>query len=225
MIRVVRWFSLVLLAVNATACAQLSGCDTVPPDPKLVVPDSFVVALETSRGRVDVMARKDWAPIGVARFYELVRAGYYDEARFFRVIQNFVAQFGLVADPKLSDTWQARCLADEPVKHSNVRGTMTYARVGPETRSVQLFINLKSNPSLDTDSGIGFPPIAEVVSGMEVVDSLYSGYGDAAPRSGSQYRLEGPNQDSIFAQGNAYLARGWPKLDYIKTARVVRAWP
>jgi peptidyl-prolyl cis-trans isomerase A (cyclophilin A) len=188
------------------------------------VPDSFLVAFETSRGRFDVMARKHWAPIGVDRLYTLVRARYYDDARFFRVVKDFVAQFGLAADPKLTAAWKLRCIADEPVKHTNSRGTIAYARGGPGTRSVQLFVNLKDNPKLDSLNGFGFPPIAEVVSGMAVVDSLYSGYGEAAPRSGSQPGREGPSQDSIAKQGNAYLVSGWPKLDYIKTARVVKEW-
>ena len=190
----------------------------------VAVPDSFLVAFETSRGRFDVMARKNWAPIGVDRLYTLVRARYYDDARFFRVVKDFVAQFGLAADPKLTAAWKLRCIADEPVKHTNSRGTIAYARGGPGTRSVQLFVNLKDNPKLDSLNGLGFPPIAEVVSGMAVVDSLYSGYGEAAPRSGSQPGREGPAQDSIAKQGNPYLVSGWPKLDYITTARVVKEW-
>jgi len=215
--------SLGMLAVTAS-CASLSfGCKAETPDVK-AVPDSFVVAFETSRGRFDVMAHKAWAPLGVARLYTLIGNHYYDGARFFRVVKDFVAQFGISGDPKANDAWHARCLADEPVKHSNTRGTVAYARGDPNTRSVQLFINLRDNPKLDSLSGFGFPPIGDVVSGMQVVDSLYSGYGEAAPRSGSQFGMEGPSQDSIMAQGNAYLERGWPKLDYIKTARVVQQW-
>lgn len=200
------------------------GCKQEGPNPNVAVPDSFVVAFETSKGRFDMMARKHWSPAGVDRFYTLVRSRYYDDVRFFRVVKNFVAQFGISGDPKVNDAWESRCIADEPVKHTNSRGTVAYARGGPGTRSVQLFINLKDNSRLDSLSGFGFPPIGEIVSGMSVVDSLYSGYGEAAPKSGSQFGREGPNQDSIMAKGNAYLARGWPKLDYIKTARVVREW-
>lgn len=200
------------------------GCRQERPDPSVAVPDSFLVAFETSRGRFDVMARKDWAPIGVDRFYTLVKSRYYDDVRFFRVVKNFVAQFGLSGDPKLNDAWRVRCIADEPVKHTNSRGTIAYARGGPGTRSVQIFVNLRDNARLDTLAGFGFPPIAEVVSGMDVVDSLYSGYGEGAPRSGPQPGREGPNQDSISRQGNTYLQRGWPKLDYVKTARVVQEW-
>lgn len=190
----------------------------------VAVPDSFVVRFETSRGPVDVMARKNWAPNGVDRLYTLVQSRYYDDARFFRVVKGFVAQFGLAAEPSKTAAWRVRAIADEPVKHSNTRGTIAYARGGPGTRSMQLFFNLVTNARLDTANTFGFPPIGEVIAGMTNVDSLYSGYGNAAPRSGPTATASGPQQDSISRQGNAYLARGWPKLDYIKTARVVREW-
>ncbi|HEX8945029.1 MAG TPA: peptidylprolyl isomerase [Gemmatimonadaceae bacterium] len=219
---------LVLVAaatVGVSSCAALqSGCTPEGLSQNVAVPDSFIVAFETSRGRFDVMARKNWAPIGVDRLYTLVVARHYDNARFFRVVKDFVAQFGLSGDPKIDNAWKIRCIADEPVKHTNSRGTIAYARGGPGTRSVQLYINLRDNPKLDSLSGFGFPPIAEVVNGMAVVDSLYSGYGDGAARSGPQPGREGPSQDSIMTEGNAYLARGWPKLDYVKTARVVKEW-
>jgi peptidyl-prolyl cis-trans isomerase A (cyclophilin A) len=215
----------------AAAILALSSCASGPLGRKaegssqnVAVPDSFVVAFETTRGRVDVMARKNWAPVGVDRLYTLVRVRHYDNARFFRVVKDFVAQFGLSGDPKIDDAWRIRRIADEPVHHTNSRGTIAYARGGPGTRTVQLYINLRDNPKLDTLGGFGFPPIAEVVAGMAVVDSLYSGYGDGAARTGPQPGRQGPSQDSISTQGNAYLLRGWPKLDYIKTARVVREW-
>lgn len=222
---------LLVLAIGAAAvlwsssCASLSfQCRPEGLDPNVAVPDSFLVHFETSKGPFDVVARKDWAPIGVQRLYQTLGAHYYDDARFFRVIRNYVAQFGLSGDPTRTAEWRKRCMADEPVKHSNTRGTLAYARGGPNTRSVQLFINFKDNTKLDTLGGFGFPPIGEVVKGMENVDSLYSDYGDAAPRSGSQYGREGPSQDSISAKGNEYLNRGWPKLDYVKTARIVQEW-
>ncbi|MDB4878535.1 MAG: peptidyl-prolyl cis-trans isomerase cyclophilin type [Gemmatimonadetes bacterium] len=226
MARARRLILIAVAAVSATSClpAALRGCKQEAPNPNTAVPDSFVVAFETTRGRFDVMARKQWAPIGTDRFYTLVRAKHYDDARFFRVVKDFVAQFGLSGDPAVNDAWRVRCIADEPVKHSNTRGTIAYARGGPGTRSVQLFVNLKDNPKLDTLSGFGFPPIAEVVAGMPVVDSLYSGYGESSARSGPQPGREGPSQDTINTKGNAYLKAGWPKLDYIKTARVVQEW-
>lgn len=216
---------LVAASLAASSCIPLPGaCRQEKPDPNVAVPDSFVVRFETSKGPFDVMARKNWAPIGVDRFYQVVKSGYYDGDRFFRVVKNFVAQFGISGDPKKNEAWRVRCIADEPVRHTNARGTIAYARGGPGTRSVQLYVNLKDNPKLDTLSGFGFPPIAEVTSGMDVVDSLYNGYGEAAPKSGSYFGHEGPSQDSIMKEGNSYLVRGWPQLDYIKTARVVREW-
>ncbi len=214
---------LVTLAIGVTAttsaCLVHRGRSQTALD--AVVPDSFVVRFETSRGAFDVMARKAWAPNGVDHFYTLVRDNYYDDARFFRVVKDFVAQFGLAADPRVTAAWRIRAIADEPVHHTNARGTLSYARGGPGTRSTQLYINLKDNARLDTLNGFGFPPIAEVIAGMQVVDSLYSGYGEAARPGG---RGQGPSQDSIGRQGNAYLTRGFPKLDYVKTARVTREW-
>ena len=218
-----RWLLVAAAAVGLAACFPRLRRTPSEADLAAPGPDSFVVALETSRGRVDVLARRVWAPLGTDRFYHLVRRRYYDDARFFRVVKDFVAQFGLAADPTVTQTWRSRRLADEPVMHTNARGTLAYARGGPGTRTTQLFINLRDNARLDTLSGFGFPPFAQVISGMGAVDSIYSGYGDA-PRGTPQPGREGPSQDSITAQGNAYLARGWPKLDYIKTARVVREW-
>jgi peptidyl-prolyl cis-trans isomerase A (cyclophilin A) len=242
----VRRLIAVVVATGTTACMAGLGGRRPAVDPDVAVPDSFVVAFETSRGRFDVMARTQWAPVGVDRFYQLVGVHYYDDARFFRVVKDFVAQFGLPADPSRNKAWRARRIADESVRHGNLRGTLSYARGGAGTRTTQLFINLKDNARLDTANTFGFPAFAEVISGMAVVDSLYQGYGDAAPRppvavqrdtaprnvvrrdttqrdTTTRVRL-GPSQDSITRQGTPYLVRGWPKLDYIKTARVVREW-
>jgi peptidyl-prolyl cis-trans isomerase A (cyclophilin A) len=208
--------------VAVASCRSLGGGGRV--DPNVPAPDSFVVRFETSRGPVDVLARKSWAPNGADRFYTLVQNRYYDEARFYRVVKGFVAQFGLAATPAVTAAWRARAIADEPVKHSNTRGTISYARGGPGTRTTQLFFNLVDNARLDTTNTFGFPPIGEVVAGMSAVDSLYSGYGNAAPRTGATATASGPQQDSITRQGNDYLKRGWPKLDYVKTARVITEW-
>lgn len=237
----VRRLVVLAVAVGTTSCMAGWGRRS-SFNADAAVPDSFVVAFETSRGRFDVMARTQWSPAGVDRFYQLVNLRYYDDARFFRVVKDFVAQFGLPADPSRNKAWRIRRLADEPVRQGNRRGTLSYARGGPGTRTVQLFINLKDNARLDTTNTFGFPAFAEVVSGMSVVDSLYQGYGDSAPRApvqsaqrdttrqtttqrdtSTRVRL-GPSQDSITLQGTPYLLRGWPKLDYIKTARVVREW-
>lgn len=214
------------VAVAAASCLSFnSDCRSVTKTAAVPAPDSFVVTFATSRGQFDVLARKAWSPLGAARFYELANAHYFDGARFFRVIKDFVAQFGLSGDTTRDADWQRRCIEDEPVKHSNTRGTIAFARGDWNTRSAQLFINLKANPKLDSLDGFGFPPIGEVVRGMDVVDSLYSGYGEAAPKSGSEYGRNGPSQDSIVKEGNAYLRRGWPKLDSIVTARVTASWP
>ncbi len=169
-------------------------------------PDSFRVAFETSRGRFVVSIKRAWAPVGADRFYDLVQQHFFDNARFFRTLPGFVTQFGLNADPKHNE-WMKKPLKDDRVKQSNVHGTITFASMMvPNTRSQQLFINLRDNPQLD---GMGFAPIGRVVLGLKIVDSLYGGYG------------ESPDQDSIQARGNAYLTTKFPKLDYIKTARIV----
>lgn len=221
--RTLATLGIVYAGIASAACAGLThrGHDV---DLNVASPDSFVVRFETSRGPVDVLARKSWAPNGVDRFYTLVQSRYYDDARFFRVVKGFVAQFGLAGTPSVTRAWRGRAIADEPVKHSNTRGTIAYARGGPGTRTTQIFFNLVDNARLDTANTFGFPPIAEVVSGMSAVDSLYSGYGNAASFSRPAANATGPQQDSITILGNSYLNRGWPKLDYVKTARIVKEW-
>jgi len=176
------------------------------------VPDSFVVALTTSRGPVTVLVHKDWAPLGAERFYRLVQAGFFDGARFFRVVKGFVVQFGLPADPKVGRAWITRTMPDDPVRHSNRRGTLVFASAGPNSRTTQLFINLADNPRLDTFGHVGFPPIGVVTAGMPAIDALNGQYGEA------------PSQDAIQLDGNAYLERNYPRLDYIQTARVAQEW-
>jgi peptidyl-prolyl cis-trans isomerase A (cyclophilin A) len=212
----------ILIAFLVAACRQ--GSPLVSPRPDvlaLAAPDSFDVYVETTRGPFVIRARREWSPLGVDRFHYLVRHGFYDDARFFRVVQGFVAQFGLPGRPPMDSLWQARRLPDEPVRATNRRGAVAYARGGPDTRSIQLYINLADNtPRLDTLNAIGFPPIGEVLIGMaEVVDSLYAGYGGTR-----EQRLPGPSQDSIRVAGNAYLDREFPLLDRILQARVIRDW-
>jgi cyclophilin family peptidyl-prolyl cis-trans isomerase len=176
-------------------------------------PDSFKVAFETSKGNFTVMAHRDWAPRGVDRFYHLVQLGYFDDARFFRVLSGFMAQWGMNGNPRVTAAWEPLTIADDSVKQSNVRGMVTFAAgSAPDTRSTQLFINYRDNRNLD---GMRFAPIGQVVDGMSVVDSLYSGYGEGAPDGG------GPSQERIASEGNAYLTKNFPKLDFIKTARIV----
>lgn len=175
-------------------------------------PDTFQVRFETSRGDVVVEVHRDWAPHGADRFYNLVRNGFYDGARFFRVIEGFMAQFGVSGDPAVSATWRNQRIPDDPVVASNTRGQVTFATAGPGTRTTQLFINFGNNAQLD---GMGFAPFGAVVSGMDVVDSLHAGYGEGAPRG------RGPAQDRLQAEGNVYLERDFPNLDYIMKAEIL----
>ena len=175
-------------------------------------PDVFRVSFETTRGDFVVEARRDWAPIGVDRFYNLVREGFFDEVRFFRVIEGFMAQFGISGRPDVADAWYSARIQDDPVGASNTRGRITFATAGPGTRTTQLFINYADNSRLDD---MGFSPIGEVVEGMEVVDALHAGYGEGAPRG------RGPDQGRIHKEGNAYLSREFPDLDWIRHAEIV----
>jgi peptidyl-prolyl cis-trans isomerase A (cyclophilin A) len=174
-------------------------------------PDSYKVHFETSLGPVVVTVNRSWAPLGADRFYELVNGGFYDGARFFRVLPGFVAQFGIARDAALNAKWHDTNLQDDPVTESNRRGTITFATGGPNTRTTQVFINLADNQRLDKT---GFSPFGVVTEGMEVVDRFYSGYGEGAPRG------PGPAQDRAEAEGNVYFERDFPKLDYIKKATI-----
>lgn len=217
--RFTRAARLAVAALALAACARPSLLDPTPRDLAAVAPDSFVVAFETTAGRFDVVARRAWAPAGVDRFHHLVRAGFYDGARFFRVVPGFVAQWGIPADPAASEAWRTRRIPDDTVRASNLRGRISFARGGPNTRTAQLFVNLRDNPRLDTLDAFGFPPIGEVLGdGMAVVDALHGGYGEGPPRG------RGPSQDSIRVQGEPHLARGWPELDVIRRAYVVTVW-
>ena len=154
---------------------------------------------------------RDWAPLGADRFYMLVKSGFYDGARFFRVMPGFVVQFGIARDPALNAKWHKANLPDDPVKQSNRRGTVSFATDGPNTRTTQVFINLANNARLDKK---GFAPFAAVTQGMEAVDQFYSGYGEGAPMGA------GPSQTRAEAEGNTYFEREFSKLDYIKKATI-----
>ncbi len=174
-------------------------------------PAVYKAKFDTSKGSFVVEVHRDWAPRGADRFYNLVKNGFYDNARFFRVIDGFMVQFGINGDPNIAGVWRDANINDDPVKQSNGRGTITFATAGPNTRTTQVFVNFGDNAGLD---GQGFSPFGKVVSGMEVVDSLYDGYGEGAPNG------NGPDQGRIQQQGNAYLEKGFPKLDFIKTATI-----
>ena len=196
------------------ARAELARRDSVFMPLDFSTPDSFLVAFETTKGRFEVMAHQRWAPVGAGRFYELVHRRFYDSVIVFRVVKGFVAQFGINGNPAVSAAWRTRRIADDSNTQSNTRGRVSYARGGPGTRTTQLFINYGNNARLDTVGGLGYPPIGEVVRGMEVVDSLYAEYGGAP--SG--------RQGDISREGNAFLRREYPLLDMIRTARVIQEW-
>jgi peptidyl-prolyl cis-trans isomerase A (cyclophilin A) len=171
-------------------------------------PDVFRARFDTSRGAFVVAVEREWAPLAADRFYNLVKNGFYDGSRFFRVLNGFMAQFGLHADPAVQSAWSSANLKDEPVKKSNTRGFVSFTREsGPNSRYTMVFINYKDNSYLDAD---GFAPFGQVVSGMDVVDMLYSGYG----------RQNVPDQRRIVREGNSYLLEEYPKLDFIKTATI-----
>ena len=175
-------------------------------------PATFRARFETSAGTFVIDVHRDWAPLGADRFYELVKTGYFDGVRFFRVITGFMAQFGIHGDPHMSAQWREKRIADDPVRQSNTRGMVSYATAGPGTRTTQLFINYGDNSGLDRQ---GFAPFGRVVDGMEVVDRLYAAYGEGAPGG------RGPDQGRTQAEGNAYLEHDFPKLDFVKKATIV----
>ena len=177
-------------------------------------PDAFRVKFETSKGDFVVEVNRAWAPNGADRFYNLVKSGYYDEVRFFRVIRGFMAQFGINGDPAVNAVWRGAMILDDPVKEANKRGTLTFAKApGPNTRTTQLFINYGDNSRLDQD---GFSPFGKVIQGLEVVDGMYAEYGDGVPRG------NGPDQSRLQNEGNKYLQDQFPKMDFIKKATVVQ---
>jgi peptidyl-prolyl cis-trans isomerase A (cyclophilin A) len=192
---------------NAAAAGNLSD----PAALNANAPAVYQAKFDTSKGPFVVEVHRDWAPRGADRFYNLVKNGFYDNARFFRVIEGFMVQFGINGDPSVAAAWRDADIKDDPVKQSNGRGTITFATAGPNTRTTQVFINFGDNAGLD---GQGFSPFGKVVSGMEVVDQLYGGYGEGAPNG------NGPDQGRIQSQGNAYLEQDFPKLDFIKSATI-----
>jgi peptidyl-prolyl cis-trans isomerase A (cyclophilin A) len=205
-------------APAATTTPSPAPAASLPPlrDPSRLTekaPEHFRVRFETTKGPFVIEVTRAWAPRGADRFYNLVRAGYYDDVAFFRVIDNFMVQFGINGDPAVNRVWQKAQIQDDPVTQSNKRGMVTYATAGPGTRTTQLFINFKDNAGLD---GQGFAPFGRVVEGLPVVDSLYSGYGEGAPSG------RGPEQGRAQDEGNAYLKGSFPKLDFVKTARVAK---
>jgi peptidyl-prolyl cis-trans isomerase A (cyclophilin A) len=202
---------LILLTVNACTTSAVPAQE---PE-NLTAPAQYKVQVGTSKGNFTIEVTREWAPKGADRFYNLVKNGFYDGVRFFRVIRAprpFMAQFGISGDPEVSAKWTDANLDDDPVKESNTRGRISFATAGPNTRTTQVFINYDDNSRLDT---LGFAPFGTVIEGMEIVDMLYADYGEGAPRGG------GPDQERLEKEGNAYLIKDFPNLDYITTARIV----
>jgi homoserine O-acetyltransferase len=184
------------------------------PEMKKRAPDVFNVRIETSKGNFLIEVHRQWSPNGVDHFYNLVRAGYYDDSRFYRVVPDRWTQFGINGDPKISAVWRTRTIPDDPRQISNTRGTVAYAFAVPNGRTTQVFINTRDNsPGHDVEP---FVPFGRVVEGMEVVDALYSGYGET---SGGGIRAG--KQEPLFTEGNAFLSREFPKLDTLIRAGIV----
>lgn len=214
-------FAAVLLALAACSDAKPPAPPVAPPptssdplkDPnhpeaKKQAPAEFKVRFTTSRGDFVVLVKREWAPLGADRFYNLVRLGFYDSCRFFRVVKGFVVQFGINGDPRVSAPWKEGRLQDDPTgKQTNARGTITFATSGPNSRTTQVFINFNDNARLDS---MGFTPFGKVIAGMDAVDEINPEYGEQASK----------NQGRIEAEGNAYLMRDFPRLDFIVKAAV-----
>jgi peptidyl-prolyl cis-trans isomerase A (cyclophilin A) len=178
-------------------------------------PETFKAQFDTTKGKITIEVTRSLSPNGADRFYNLVRSGYFKDVAFFRVVSGFMCQFGMHGDPAVTAKWGDARIQDDPVVGSNKRGTITFAMGGPNTRSTQFFINFGDNTRLD---GMGFSPFGKVVEGMDVVDKINGEYGDMPQQGG-----RGPNPEFIARQGNAYLKKDFPNLDYIKSATIVPA--
>ena len=202
--------------------AACAGDGDEPPDPRLqnplllagqfneTAPELFQARLQTTAGVIVVEVHRDWAPLGADRFYNLVKRGWYDGVRFHRVLEDFTAGWGIHDDPYVNFVWQKELLLDDPVTQSNTRGRVSFARSGANSRTTQVFVNLKDNESLDDR----FAPFGEVVEGMEVMDGLYADYGDGPPRG------EGVYQAMALARGAEYFDAEFPELDRIERATI-----
>jgi len=195
---------------GATKTSAAKADLLVPSSLKAKAPEIYVAKFTTTKGDIVVRVTRAWAPLGADRFYNLVRAGFFTDAAFFRVIPGFMAQFGISAKPAVAAAWMNANIQDDPVTQSNKRGMLTFATAGPNTRTTQLFINYGNNVTLDPQ---GFAPFGEVIEGMDVVDKINSEY------------QEQPNQNSIQKQGKAYLDKSFPRLDRITAAVIVPPAP
>jgi cyclophilin family peptidyl-prolyl cis-trans isomerase len=226
LLRSTRLISLILLSlVFCEIGLQVAGSSQTPDNRKILLNpkhpiwseranDVFKVRFETTKGSFLIEVHRDWAPRGVDRFHNFVRTGFFDDSRFFRVRPGFIAQFGIPGDPKIAAVWREQTIPDDPVRKSNIRGTIAYAMTGPDTRTTQLYISISENSRLDAD---GFAPIGRVIEGMQIIDQLYSGYGEEAGGG-----MRGGKQGKIFEGGNTYLDREFPRLDKLLRASVVK---
>lgn len=187
-----------------------------PASLRAKAPDVYKVKFSTTKGDFVVQVTRAWSPLGADRFYNLTKNGFYNGASFYRVLPGFVVQFGFSPKPEISKVWDTAILKDDPVSQSNKRGTLSFATAGPNTRTTQVFINLADNTPLNAR---GFSPFGEVIEGMDIVEQLYSGYGEGTPQG------RGPSQERIAAEGKAYLDRDFPNLDSIKSAAVLPQAP
>lgn len=211
------------LGLAAAACAMLCGCSQAPEQSRREAPakkgaaerapEAYRVKFETSKGEFVVEVTRAWSPHGADHFYDLVRTGYYDGNRFFRVVRNFIVQFGISGDPSANRLWAQANIPDDPVKQNNKKGTITYAQLGPRSRATQVFINLKDNGKVLDKAG--FAPFGKVISGMDVVENFYNSYGEVPPRG------DGPDPNQIEIRGNAYLESRFPRLDYVSKAYTI----
>lgn len=213
--------ALTLVIVSASGCGGESAEEAAgpPPNPLLQprsfneqAPEQFMVRLETTKGPVVIQVHRSWAPLGADRFYNLAKAGFFDGMKIHRVLSGFTAEFGIHGDPWVNAAWRQAILADDPVVESNTRGRVSFSKSGPNSRTVQVFINTDDNPELD---GRGFSPFGEVVEGLEAVDAFYAEYGDGPPRG------EGVYQAMAIAKGDEYFDAEFPLLDTIEKASIV----
>jgi peptidyl-prolyl cis-trans isomerase A (cyclophilin A) len=219
------------LPASGMPAGSAAPSDVIPPppathhaaselDPALATaqsPEAFLAKFTTTKGDFVLEVHRSWAPNGVDRFYNLMKMGLFDDTRFFRAIEGFMVQFGIPGDPQVAAKWRDATFPDDPVTQSNLRGYITFAQTGrPNSRTTQVFIGYRNNSRLDS---AGFAPFGKVVQGMDVVDSLYKGYGEGAPEG------DGPNQSLVQTQGNEYLDREYPKLDRILSTAVLAAPP
>jgi peptidyl-prolyl cis-trans isomerase A (cyclophilin A) len=202
-----------MIRILAVVCALICAGPALAQTPKEQAPATYKVNFDTSKGAFVVQVTRAWAPQGADRFYNLVKSGFYDNVRFFRVISGFMVQFGINGDPKVMAGWRDQPIKDDPVTQSNKRGYITFAMAGPNTRTSQVFINFADNSRLDAS---GFSPFGRIASGMEVVDKLNSEYGEGAPNG------RGPDQSRMQKEGNAYLAKEFQRLDFVKKATIER---